>query len=161
MDFVLVIFALFGLLVLIVISLIDARSLRIPNWSSSALFIAGAFYIAAKDLSLLLPNFLTAVAACGAMALVSQCYRHARGVDGLGLGDAKLFGAFGMWVGPLWLAPILFLASSSAILFAVVRKAASGIGYDHAVPFGPFLSLAFFVCWIIDQFSVAQSGIGL
>lgn len=74
-------------------------------------------------------------------------YRVVRGRDGLGLGDAKLFGAAGTWVAWSGLPSVLLFASVSALLYvAVLQIAGRKIDGSTAIPFGPFLALG---TWLV------------
>lgn len=139
--------AAFLLAILLLVSAIDAKTLRIPNWLTAILFLAGTAMLVGSDAMTIAIHIGSSVAIYLLMAGLSQAYRRIKGVNGLGLGDAKLLAAFAVWVGPFWLAPIVFIASSTAIVFALMRRLLSGTSLGRVVPFGPFLSLAFFVCW--------------
>ena len=142
--------AAFLLVVLLVVSVIDARTLRIPNWLTAILFVAGLVMLAGTDAMTIAIHLGSSFATYLLMAGLSQAYKHLRGVNGLGLGDAKLLAAFAVWIGPLWLAPIVFVASSLAIMFILMRRLLSGTSLHRVIPFGPFLSLAFFICWCAE-----------
>jgi leader peptidase (prepilin peptidase) / N-methyltransferase len=92
--------------------------------------------------------------AVGFVALwaVAALFHRLRGYDGLGLGDAKLLGAAGAWLGPFALAPVALIATSAALL-AVGGAALAGhrVTTRTAIPFGPFLCLGFFTMWIAQQ----------
>lgn len=75
-------------------------------------------------------------------------YRLWRGVDGMGLGDAKLMAMFGVWLGPVALLPVLFLASTAGALGGLlyiwwIRAFRPRNDWDDsaqiALPFGCFL----------------------
>lgn len=144
--------AAFLLVVLLLVSIIDARTLRIPNWLNAILFLTGLVMLARTDAMTIATHLAASVAIYLLMAGLSYAYRHLRGVNGLGLGDAKLLAAFAVWVGPFWIAPIVFLASSSAILFVLLRRTVAGVSLGSVIPFGPFLSVAFFASWCADTF---------
>ena len=61
-----------------------------------------------------------------------------RGRDGLGRGDPKLFGAVGLWLGWLPLAPILALAAALGLAIALRR----GLAALDPIPFGPMIGIA-------------------
>lgn len=89
--------------------------------------------------------FTGAVLGFGAFWCVARFYRIARGADGLGLGDAKLLAAAGAWLGPLYLAPVVFFGAVLALLYVQVRRIRGDvITTETVVPFGPFLCAAFF-----------------
>lgn len=100
---------------------------------------------------------------------VTWAYRLIKKSEGMGLGDAKLLAAIGLFVGPMGIAPVIFLASVQGMLFALLAslfkiswpspKPYKGISDDEEyddffhpdeeptwrlkpMPFGPFLSLA-------------------
>jgi len=125
------------------LSLIDLRSHLLPDALTLPLLLAGLI------LSLLgqgPPPLLAAMGAAAGwagLAALSLLYRALRGVDGLGLGDAKLLGALGAWVGLYALAPLLLIAASLGLLYSVVAVLRRG-GFERRteIPFGPFLSIA-------------------
>lgn len=74
--------------------------------------------------------------------LLARGYRRLRGVDGLGLGDAKLLAALGAWLGWEALPTLVLLAASAAIVALLVSRMLWQRPLDKALPFGPWLSLA-------------------
>ena len=90
---------------------------------------------------------LGALVGFGALAALAALYRRWRGRDGMGLGDAKLLGAAGAWIGAPALPLTVCLAASSALLAVLAaRRFAWPLERGGAVPFGPFLCLA---VWIV------------
>lgn len=93
---------------------------------------------------------LGALAGFGALAALAWAYRRWRGRDGLGLGDAKLLGAGGAWVGAAALPLTVCLAATTALLAVLVaRLAGRPIARDQAIPFGPFLCLAVWIVFLL------------
>ncbi|WP_417468500.1 prepilin peptidase [Maricaulis sp.] len=134
---------------LAVLSLIDARTQRLPDVFTLPLILAG---IAVNGLIFSAPWAAIAGAAIGYGALVALelAYKRLRGRDGLGRGDAKLLAAGGAWCG-LWLLPMILLAGSvSALLYvgglALIRRRAPDP--HQPLPFGPWLALGIALCWI-------------
>ncbi|MCG8441017.1 MAG: A24 family peptidase, partial [Caulobacterales bacterium] len=85
----------------------------------------------------------------GVLAGLAALYRRVRGFDGLGLGDAKLLGAAGAWVGPLGLPSVLVWASAAGLLAAGgLALAKRDVGWRTALPFGPALALGFWITWL-------------
>ena len=90
-------------------------------------------------------------AALGFLCLwaVAWTYRRLRGRDGLGLGDAKLFGAAGAWVGASGLPSVLFGGAVAALAAAAgLRLGGRRLDRFSALPFGPFLALASWAVWL-------------
>lgn len=95
-------------------------------------------------------HLLAVILAFGTLWMTAHLYRARTRTDGLGLGDAKLFAAAGAWLGPLYLAPVLLCASLLALAAAGVFKlGGKGISMRTRIPFGPFLSIAFFAFWLV------------
>jgi leader peptidase (prepilin peptidase)/N-methyltransferase len=139
----------------LVLSLIDLETFLLPD----ALTLPGAAL--AFACSTLLPPLWTlgigwqaalwgALAGGGGLWLISWGYLRLRGVDGLGLGDAKLMLLFGALLGPAAVPVILFAGACLALpagLLAMRRNAAGAAedgegGLRTRVPFGPFLCAA-------------------
>jgi len=136
----------------LVLSLIDMESFLLPD----ALTLPGAAL--ALCCSALLPPLWTlgigwraglmgAATGGGGLWLVAALYRRIRGVDGLGLGDAKLMLMVGALMGPAAVGLTLFGGACLALpagLVAMRRDAAAGesAGLQTRLPFGPFLCAA-------------------
>lgn len=120
---------------LIPIAILDARHFWIPDRLSLLLAASG---IAAGGLMLgvtLTDRLIGGVAGFAALALVALLYRRLRGIEGLGAGDPKLFGAIGLWVGWQALALILLIASLAGLAAAL----ASGKRRHEMMPLGTLL----------------------
>nr|WP_249145487.1 A24 family peptidase [Bradyrhizobium diazoefficiens] len=81
--------------------------------------------------------------------LVARGFRGYRGADGLGLGDLKFAAAAGLWIGWEGVAPMLLIASASALAFVAFRSWTQR-RFDLAtrLAFGPFLGLGTAACWL-------------
>ncbi len=161
--------ALFVLLLfLIVVSFIDWDTFIVPDILVIPMIFLGIPISVALGNAGLTETLAALVGGYGLFFLTTMAYRLIKKTEGLGLGDAKLLGALGVWLGPLALAPVIFLASVQGILFAVIAtvfrlswpnpKPYKGITDDgeyeeflsdqdrtwrlKPIPFGPFLSLA-------------------
>jgi len=136
----------------LVLSLIDLECYLLPD----ALTLPGA--LLALACSTLLPPHWTlgigwksalvgAAVGGGGLWLVSVLYRRVRGVDGLGLGDAKLMLLVGALLGPGAVVLTLFLGACLALPFGLIamrrgEDAGMGQGLHTRLPFGPFLCAA-------------------
>jgi len=131
-------------------SAIDMRSRRMPDWLTLPLIAAGLVYAVSDGLGAGLWSLLGAVLGFLSLYLVSRLYLELRHQHGLGLGDAKLLAAAGAWLGPLYLAPVVFLGAILALLFVLcLRVVGRSVSWQMTLPFGPFLSAGFFIFWCI------------
>ena len=134
------------------LTVIDLQTFRLPDAVTLPLAAVGVLHASLADAP---PLWHLASAAIGYLALyaVSFAYRHFRGRDGLGLGDAKLLGAAGAWVGAEALPSILLMAAVSALLvILVLRIAGHKLSSGDAIPFGPFLAVGTWIAWTHGTF---------
>jgi leader peptidase (prepilin peptidase)/N-methyltransferase len=129
----------------------DLRSLIIPNACNAAI-LAGALVFATQSSTLALSScILGGLIGGAALLLMSIGFRALRGYDGLGLGDAKYMAGAGTWVGWQGLAPLLLVASVTALLYVAAQSLRNG-GFDPRtrIPFAPFLGAATLVVWLLQ-----------
>lgn len=134
---------------LTLLSAIDVQSFRLPDALTFPLLFAGLAIAGLQGFDPFV--WQSASAALGGLSLfaIGWLYRHLRGRDGLGLGDAKLFAASGAWVGAEGLASVLLIACVSALAAVLVwRMRNENIGGQSALPFGPFLALGTWAVWL-------------
>lgn len=136
---------------LIVLAIIDARTLVLPDCLTLPLIALGVCYAAwinampgASASDRALEAIYSLAAASGGfllMALVAKIFRSIRGIEGLGLGDAKLLAAAGAWLGLAALPTVVFLAAVGALLITVIsRRLSQSRDPLTPVPFGPYLA---------------------
>lgn len=144
---------------LIALSIVDARTFLLPDCLTLPLIAAGFGHSAWLNTLpgsgaggyLLEAAWSLAAGAAGFlfMALVARTFRQVRGIEGLGLGDAKLFAAAGAWLGLLALPSVMLIAAVTALVAALVThrmlKPAEPLG-TTPMPFGPYLAVA---TWIV------------
>jgi leader peptidase (prepilin peptidase)/N-methyltransferase len=83
------------------------------------------------------------------LAGARAAYRRLRGVEGLGLGDAKLLAAAGAWLGPAGLPSTMLIACAAALAHAaLLARGGSGVGWRTPIPLGPALALGFWITWL-------------
>jgi leader peptidase (prepilin peptidase)/N-methyltransferase len=139
---------------LLALALIDLRTFRLPDALTLPLLAAGLLLGTARTpVDMVLPNPTDAAIGTAAgflvLAGIRWLYARARGVEGLGLGDAKLAAAAGCWLGWAVLPLLLLFAASAALVGAlIVHRRLRG---DLAVPFGPALALAFWTLLLAAQ----------
>jgi leader peptidase (prepilin peptidase)/N-methyltransferase len=90
-------------------------------------------------------------AAAGFAALygVRALHKAVRGVEGLGLGDVKLAGAAGAWVGWQGLPSLVALAAGAGLIAAgLLILLGHRVDRGTEIPFGPFLALGLWMTWL-------------
>lgn len=133
---------------LAIASIIDVRTRRLPDWLVFSLMIVGLLGTHLVEPAALLPHAVAALLGFLAFYLIATLYRRVRGYDGLGLGDAKLLAAAGAWLGPLYLAPVVFVSAVLALVATLIlRLLGRDVSLQMTLPFGPFLSASFFGFW--------------
>ena len=136
---------------LIVLAIIDARTLVLPDCLTLPLIALGVCYAAwintmpdASASDRALEAIYSLAAAAGGfllMALVAKIFRSIRGIEGLGLGDAKLLAAAGAWLGLAALPTVILLAAVGALLITgISRRLSQPRDPLTPVPFGPYLA---------------------
>lgn len=123
---------------------IDLRTFRLPDLWTLPLIAAG--------LGLALVGFGPSLLASAVGGLVGftlfwgiGAFYHARtGIDGLGLGDAKLFAAAGTWVGFAFLPHVLLVAALGGLAYALITRQRTA----RAIAFGPWIALGFWLVWV-------------
>lgn len=127
---------------LIPITAIDLDVKRIPN-ALTAPAAALAIPIAALTEPSFIPEQLMAAAAALIFFLIPALIAK----KGMGMGDVKLAGVMGLYLG--WAVfPAILIALVAGTLIGVLVMAKAGVkdGRKTAIPFGPFLALGSVIC---------------
>lgn len=128
------------------ISFIDRRTLRIPDVLSLGLLATGLAFAAWQSQQWPTSHVVGASVGFLSLALLGEAFFRWRGREGLGLGDAKLFGASGAWLGWQALPFVLLLASIFGLFAALALQ--GGTRRDRRLAFGPHLCVSFFAVWV-------------
>lgn len=136
------------------ITMFDALASIIPDALVAALACAGLI-LGLKGWG---PALTDQAAACALGYLgfrgLSAAYAWLRGAPGMGLGDAKLLGAGGAWIGVAGLPTCVLLASLSAcVTLLVVAHDGRSLRARSAMPFGPHLALGVWLVWLVGPLS--------
>ena len=139
--------AVFGWL-LLTLAALDMRHMWLPDRLTAPLAGLGLACGGVTTGAWPVDRVIGAIAGFAPLWLIGEVYRRVRGRDGLGLGDAKLLGAIGAWLG--WLAlPFVLLAAS--LIGLIAAALAGNLKGDRAVPFGAALAAGAVPGWIAVQ----------
>ena len=128
---------------------IDATTLRLPDRYTLPLIALGIGLAVVLPDPTLAARLIGAVAGFVSLGLIGEIHFRRTGVEGLGLGDAKLLAAAGAWLGWQALPTVVLIAAVTGLCVAALR----GAGRRHApIAFGPMLAFGFFLCWIVQRF---------
>jgi len=141
---------------LLTLALVDVRAFRLPDPLTLPLLAAGL--VGAFLLPDLLPdpplwNHLAGAAiGYGVLAAIGWAFWRVRGEEGLGLGDAKLLGAGGAWLGWRALPSVLIIACLLAFALIAIRAAFQGpASVRRRIAFGAPLCAAIWVVWLAGR----------
>ena len=132
---------------------IDLRRGLIPDWLNLAIAFVGLARIAALDGSAAaLLGLCEGIIVGTTVWLLCRLYARVRNFEGLGLGDVKLLGASGIWIGIAGVPIQLLVASLTALAAAgVLRLAGHAMTRQTSLPFGPFLALGLLTTLCIQE----------
>lgn len=147
--------ALYLILVMMLITIIDHRQFVIPNVLSLPaipLGLAAAGFMGSHDtLEAIIWHAIASIVAAAFLYAVRQVYRQVRGFEGLGMGDVKLGAAAGAWVGLELLAMTCLLSCLAGIATLALSKLQSPstpLDLKQTLPFGSFIAPSIVIMWI-------------
>lgn len=121
---------------LFVVTVTDLEDRIIPNAVLLPSAVVAVALVAVGDPDALAEHGIAAAAAFGALFLVALAY-----AGGMGMGDVKLAGLMGLYLGRA-VAPALLIGFAAGALYGLVLIARHGAeARKQKVPFGPFLAL--------------------
>jgi leader peptidase (prepilin peptidase)/N-methyltransferase len=132
---------------LVPITLIDLDHRIIPNRITGPAAIAALVVIAALDTDFLLEAVISAVAGGGFFFIAAVLYPR-----GMGMGDVKLAGVLGLYLGRA-VAPAILIALVAGVVLgaAIIARKGAVEGRKTAVPFGPFLALGGIIAYFVGN----------
>lgn len=136
----------------LVIFVVDIRHQIIPNYINLFLFIVLLLT------SLFVYNWihisLGLLIGIGFPGMVTWLFYKLKGQIGLGMGDIKLYGALGVYLGPMGIVQNIFLSCFSGSFFIGILMLMGIVKRDTKIPFGPFIVfVAFFQFYYPEYFN--------
>lgn len=69
-------------------------------------------------------------------------FKWLTGKEGMGYGDFKFLAAFGAWMGPFAIIPLLLLSCTVGAVVGILLRLKGALGENQAIAFGPYLAMA-------------------
>tara|TARA_B100000131_G_C18075335_1_gene596129 strand:- start:331 stop:1092 length:762 start_codon:yes stop_codon:yes gene_type:complete len=127
----------------IIIFFIDLKHYIIPNVITFPLMALGFLKSFDPHLNPIFPNYINSliggVFGYGIIWSIIFFYKQVRKKEGMGLGDAKLFGVIGFWFGWLAIPFVIFLSSVIALISVVPALMKNSKKLSSQIPFGPYI----------------------
>jgi leader peptidase (prepilin peptidase)/N-methyltransferase len=145
--------------ILVAIAVADFRRQVIPDPLNMALAVSGLGFQLAVQRDNASMQLLIAAMTLAVFWALRRGHFLITGRIGLGLGDVKMLAAAALWINPLLLPVLLFVASAAALLFVGGQVIATGPAAARMrVPFGPFIALGLGLSWMLEQFAGLNLG---
>ncbi|MFC7290347.1 prepilin peptidase [Hirschia litorea] len=140
-------------ILLIWASLIDIEHHILPNVLTYALIGMGAAWVSVFRFENLHHHLIGLVAGYAILRIVDVVHVKRTGQHGMGMGDAKLLGAAGMWLGWVAIPTTLLVGAVSGLLFVGFKSLREGrVRRDIRIAFGPHIALGFWWVWLCGPF---------
>jgi len=139
----------------LIIFFIDLKHFIIPNILTFSLMIIGFIKSFDPNLNSMFPNYINSliggIFGYGIIWSIIFIYKVVRKKEGMGLGDAKLFGAIGFWFGWVSIPFIIFLSSITALIHVIPSLFNKSKNISSQIPFGPYIILATLIYVIFES----------
>jgi leader peptidase (prepilin peptidase)/N-methyltransferase len=137
---------------MVVLFAIDLRHRILPNVITLPGIVVGVV------LSLFLPpgwrdSLIGVLIGGGVLYAIAEAYYRVRGIEGLGMGDVKMLGMIGAFLGWKLVLVTLVLASFSGSFIGIAMMMSGRGGMKAALPFGTFLAVGALIASVVgDRF---------
>ncbi len=128
--------------ILTVLAVTDAEAMVLPDRVTLPGILIGLGFAAIGVGPAPLEAVLGILVGGGLLAGLRSLYLRVRGVEALGLGDVKMMGMAGAFLGPLGVVQVIGIGSGLALVVAVPLLLAGRISRTTRIPFGVFLAPA-------------------
>lgn len=134
---------------------IDVASFRLPDVFTAAMLVSGlvdSMFLPGRPV---LDHVIGAGVGFAVLALLGWAYERLRGREGIGLGDAKLLGACGAWLGWRPLPSLVLVACALALVLVGVMTLSKGrAALQERLAFGGPLCLAAWLIWLYGPLTI-------
>lgn len=137
---------------LLLIAIVDAENFWLPDVLTLPLALTGLAANIWLDPPLgqgWMVSVISALMAFAGLWAMALLYKLVRKKKGMGAGDPILLAAGCAWVGISDVLSVLLWASITALAFIFyLRLRKAEVGFASRIPFGTFLALGFWMCWL-------------
>ena len=139
--------------VLLIIFFIDLEHKIIPNTLTYSLALFGVIlnFINLNFYNAIYTIFFGALIGGGPLFLLMYLYKKIRGVEGMGMGDIKLFIVLGIWLGWLNCLLIIFISAMIGSIVGIVGILIKKVESKQQLPFGPFIIISTLLVYLSNQ----------
>ena len=146
------------ILILFPLSIIDYYYLWIPNSIIKIGFLFGLassiFSSIVNDQNIVIQLFVNLISGIFGFLIIILIMKFGELIfkkPSMGLGDAKLAGMIGFWIGFPGVIISIWLSFIISGLFIILGLATKRIKKGQLIPFGPFLSISGFLIWLYGE----------
>lgn len=134
---------------LTVLTAVDVASFRLPDVLTAPMLVLGVLVSVFLPGRPVVDHLVGAGIGFAVLAVLGWAYERLRGREGIGLGDAKLLGAAGAWLGWRPLPSLVLVACAVALALVAVMAASKGrAALRERLAFGGPLCLATWLIWL-------------
>lgn len=159
-----VIFSWLFLSILICISLVDIKSLWIPQGLINFGFFSGILCLISfsilntefTGLDLIIKGLSTSAISYGVFELLRYLAKCIFKKDAIGKGDSKLVAMIALWLGPLGILFAVGISYIIAAMYCLIGLSINLIRLKQVIPFGPFLSVGGLLTWLLGNELIIQ-----
>jgi leader peptidase (prepilin peptidase)/N-methyltransferase len=141
---------------LIALAVIDLDTYLLPDDLTVPLIGVGLFAAAMRWTVPLSQSVWGLLVGYFSLWAIAELFKRVRGQIGMGIGDFKLLGALGAWLGVQALLPIVLMSSIIGAVAGIAMKFRNSLNKAGHVPFGPFLAGAGIIVMLVGTDRVLE-----
>jgi leader peptidase (prepilin peptidase)/N-methyltransferase len=143
--------------ILLALALTDIENFVLPDFLTLPLLAFGLVESWVYEPDAIAARLVGAAAGGFFVLGLRAAYLRIRGIEGIGLGDAKLLAAAGAWTGWQGLPTVLLLSALLAlVIVAWQARGRRNLSLTDRVPYGAYLCFAIWVVWIHGPLGIAD-----
>ncbi len=127
---------------LTVLAFIDAKFYVLPDKITKPGIVTGILFSFIKGEEYILPSLLGLSVGGGILYILAKSWQLLRGQEGMGLGDVKMMGMVGAFIGVNRLIYVMLIASLLGLIFSLLSFIIWKRPINKPLPFGVFISTA-------------------